>query len=195
MNNRKHDSSHAMKHLDMKLHALASRYQVLVGEMKTDIEAIRLESIRSGLVAVVVTALVVVGFVWVPTLWNKERDEDDSDSTDPNAKKAGTAKHMLDSSCRLAVLLILVHHKDSSHGFSDHHHPYLWGTRSSWHISPVLQSVPAVADGNSAYRDHRHLLIQYDPTISSAESQFGSVAAPPKADNSSKTEDKAGGQI
>ncbi|KAJ1954438.1 hypothetical protein EC988_002435 [Linderina pennispora] len=188
MNNRKHDSSHAMKHLDMKLHALASRYQVLVGEMKTDIEAIRLESIRSGLVAVVVTALVVVGFVWVPTLWNKEGSEDDSDSTDSNAKKAGTAKHR-STQAPFGGAADPVHHKDSSHGFSDHRH-HISGVPDPAGISARPAERPAVADGNSAYRDHRHLLIQYDPTISSAESQFGSVAAPPKADDSSKAEDK-----
>ncbi|KAJ2691860.1 hypothetical protein H4R19_006270, partial [Coemansia spiralis] len=42
LNNHKHDSSHEMKSLDMELHSLASKYQVVMGEMKTDIEAIKL---------------------------------------------------------------------------------------------------------------------------------------------------------
>ncbi|KAJ2880015.1 hypothetical protein IWW38_006021, partial [Coemansia aciculifera] len=66
MNNHKHETSHEMKGMDMELHELATKYQMLMGEMKTDIEAIKLGSIRRGLITVVLTAMFLSAIFWGP---------------------------------------------------------------------------------------------------------------------------------
>ncbi|KAJ1860687.1 hypothetical protein LPJ73_001275 [Coemansia sp. RSA 2703] len=74
LNNHKHDTNHEMKSLDMELHELASKYQVVMGEMKTDIEAVKLESIRRGLVTAVLTTVFLSALIWTPDLLQKLRD-------------------------------------------------------------------------------------------------------------------------
>ncbi|KAJ2777374.1 hypothetical protein GGI15_004528 [Coemansia interrupta] len=74
LNNHKHDTNHEMKSLDMELHELASKYQVVMGEMKTDIEAVKLESIRRGLVTAVLTTLFLTALIWTPDLLKRLRD-------------------------------------------------------------------------------------------------------------------------
>ncbi|KAJ2719627.1 hypothetical protein GGI07_005093 [Coemansia sp. Benny D115] len=74
LNNHRHETSHEMKSLDMELHELSSKYQVVMGEMKTDIEAIKLESIRRGLLTAVLTTLFLGALLWTPDLVQGVRD-------------------------------------------------------------------------------------------------------------------------
>ncbi|KAJ2793159.1 hypothetical protein H4S07_007139 [Coemansia furcata] len=71
MNNHKHDTRLAMKGMDMELHELATKYQMRMGEMKTDIEAVKLGSIRRGLITVVLTAVFLSAIFWGPRFVKK----------------------------------------------------------------------------------------------------------------------------
>ncbi|KAJ1680125.1 hypothetical protein EV182_000632, partial [Spiromyces aspiralis] len=64
MNTRKHEHSDGIKKQEMMLHDMVSMYQVVIGDMRTDIESVKLESIRKGLMAAVTTTLVVIGLHW-----------------------------------------------------------------------------------------------------------------------------------
>ncbi|KAJ2694173.1 hypothetical protein H4218_005729 [Coemansia sp. IMI 209128] len=76
MNNHRHDSGLVMKGMDMELHELATKYQMLMGEMKTDIEAIKLGSIRRGLITVVMTALFLSAVFWGPRMVKRVKKEE-----------------------------------------------------------------------------------------------------------------------
>ncbi|KAJ2487528.1 hypothetical protein IWW37_005207 [Coemansia sp. RSA 2050] len=77
VNNHRHDSGLVMKGMDMELHELATKYQMLMGEMKTDIEAIKLGSIRRGLITVVLTALFLSAVFWGPRVVKRVKKKDD----------------------------------------------------------------------------------------------------------------------
>ncbi|KAJ2767772.1 hypothetical protein IWQ56_003198, partial [Coemansia nantahalensis] len=143
LNSHKHDSSHEMKSLDMELHTLASKYQVVMGEMKTDIEAIKLESIRKGMLAAVVTTAVLLVIIWSPELLDRF-----------SFRRAGRARQP---------------GRDASQGEDRE-------VGSGARASPGQAQGPG--DAGPRFRDHSHLHIRYDPTISAAESQFGSMQQP-----------------
>ncbi|KAJ1917600.1 hypothetical protein H4219_003114 [Mycoemilia scoparia] len=60
MNSRKNENRDAIKKQEMGLHEISTKYQVIIGDMRTDIEAIKLFSIRRGLTILVITSFVVV---------------------------------------------------------------------------------------------------------------------------------------
>ncbi|KAJ2563374.1 hypothetical protein IW140_006134, partial [Coemansia sp. RSA 1813] len=180
MNNHKHDTNHAMKSLDMKLHELSSKYQFVVGEMRTDVEANRLESIRHGLLAAVVTTLVLVGIVWAPELIKQLRERDSQarqkglkSRENSGASAAGASNDTASGSQKVGDGILPSQQAEEMR-------------RATWTaaanaangeiIDGSMQSLPASQaykshTGGSSYRDHSFLNIHYDPTIFSAEQQ------------------------
>ncbi|KAJ2692696.1 hypothetical protein GGH99_001559 [Coemansia sp. RSA 1285] len=176
MNNHKHDTNHAMKSLDMKLHELSSKYQFVVGEMKTSVEAIRLESIRHGLLAAVVTTLVLVAIVWAPDLIRQLRERDSQTrQRGSQLKKPGAGGGSGSSGAHEAGDGAM-----AERGMQD-------ARRAAWAAAgtpsagngrsheEAMQDLHALQtqgpNGGPSYRDHSFLNIQYDPTIFSTESQ------------------------
>ncbi|KAI8318895.1 hypothetical protein GQ54DRAFT_299781 [Martensiomyces pterosporus] len=197
VNNRKHETNHTMKSLDMKLHELASKYQVVMGEMKTDIEAIKLESIRRGLGAAVITALVVAGFIWFPMLSKKKREEAERRRR-KGKQVGGDGDERADSQYSGAdgwTRAVDLGHFDYSNvaagnagvlgtrgrGLSEGGHRTGVPGQGTNGILVPYDSTRLPGEGlpsrtpEPSYRNHSHLNIRYDPTISSAESQFGSI--------------------
>ncbi|KAJ2668094.1 hypothetical protein IWW42_005469 [Coemansia sp. RSA 1085] len=196
LNNHKHDSIHEMKSLDMELHSLASKYQVVLGEMKTDIETIKLESIRRGLLAAVVTTLALLAIIWGPELLDKlnlrrqssegrstdsldQSDTEDDDSTqlqplgDSRLPESGVISDGYIDPARAAVYRAANSPKNRQRLLNLQH---INGThRRAWSLPVDSRSSN---DLNTRYRDHSHLNIHYDPTISASESQFGTQRAP-----------------
>ncbi|KAJ1986940.1 hypothetical protein GGI25_006168 [Coemansia spiralis] len=153
MNNHKHDTSHAMKSFDMRLFELSSKYQFVLGEMKTDVEAVRLESIRRGLLAAVVTTLVLVGIVWAPELVKRLKDRDYVMGDALETKQMHAAIVGDDVEAQPGRLETNMESQRPS-------------------TAPTHTTPPSRAP--TRYRDHSHLTINYDPTIFSADSQPGS---------------------
>ncbi|PIA14108.1 hypothetical protein COEREDRAFT_82935 [Coemansia reversa NRRL 1564] len=216
LNNHKHDSSHEMKNLDMELHALASKYQVVMGEMKTDIEAVKLESIRRGLLAAVITTLSLLAIIWGPELLhelNMQR-KGKGDHTGESVNNAGSADSDLDNQRSHDPASSTVT-GDSRGGYGK---PGRAGSFEYGGLGGIIlpQSSPTSyspsrgrllfpADNNGAsgysgadesgsndrgprYRNHSHLNIQYDPTISAAEGHFGYSQQPPSGTDVSKSD-------
>ncbi|KAJ2752448.1 hypothetical protein GGI19_003827 [Coemansia pectinata] len=109
MNNHKHDTSLEMKGMDMELHELATKYQMLMGEMKTDIEAIKLGSIRRGLITVVLTALFLSAIFWGPRVVKraksrKEQEADDDESAEVVVAPVPDSGRSSDSGSELASI-------------------------------------------------------------------------------------------
>ncbi|KAJ1789313.1 hypothetical protein LPJ59_005367 [Coemansia sp. RSA 2399] len=186
MNNHKHDTSHAMKSLDMKLHELSSKYQFVVGEMKTDVEAIRLESIRHGLLAAVVTTLVLVGIVWAPELIAQLRERDSQarqrgmksresgGGANSEVAAAGTQGGLAGSKLLKAGDEVLTSQLSEEEEEKEMRKA-AWAANSAnggTAEGPMQPHAPAASQARgSIYRDHSFLNIQYDPTIFSAEQQ------------------------
>ncbi|KAJ2869362.1 hypothetical protein GGI22_000314, partial [Coemansia erecta] len=187
MNNHKHDTSHAMKSLDMKLHELSSKYQFVVGEMKTDVEAIRLESIRHGLLAAVVTTLVLVGIVWAPELVRQLRERDsqarqrgiksreDSGGADSAAAAAGINGGLARSKLQNAGDEVLTSPLSEEEEKEEEMRKAAWAAYAANGVTaegPMQPHAPAASQARgSMYRDHSFMNIQYNPTIFSAEQQ------------------------
>ncbi|KAJ2451793.1 hypothetical protein EV183_003389 [Coemansia sp. RSA 2336] len=191
LNNHKHDSIHEMKSLDMELHGLASKYQVVLGEMKTDIETIKLESIRRGLLAAVITTLALLAIIWGPELLDKlnlrrqlqGRSNDSSAEGDAEDNDLPQLQPL--GGNRLPESGVV------ADGYLDPARAALYGAASNPENRRLLNlpgthrrswSLPADSrspnDPNTRYRDHSHLNIHYDPTISASDSQFGTQRAP-----------------
>ncbi|KAJ2821047.1 hypothetical protein IWW50_004805, partial [Coemansia erecta] len=198
LNNHKHDSIHEMKSLDMELHKLASNYQIVLGEMKTDIETVKLESIRRGLMAAVVTTLALMTIIWGPELLEKlkphgqpkatgETAADDGD----NAGAAGVDLPIrLPESApgpvgyigpgRTAAPLSTANADDRLSRLAL---PQQYGPSRGLRTVPAdIYGGPGPGDRGLRYRDHSHLNIQYDPTISAAEGHFGTQQAPSESE-------------
>ncbi|KAJ2654738.1 hypothetical protein IWW48_005932 [Coemansia sp. RSA 1200] len=176
MNNHKHDTNHAMKSLDMKLHELSSKYQFVVGEMKTSVEAIRLESIRHGLLAAVVTTLVLVAIVWGPDLIRQLRERDSQTrQRGSRLKKPGAGGGSGSSGAHEAGDGAMAERR------MENARQAAWaaagapsaGNRRSHEgaIQDLHASQTQSPNGGPSYRDHSFLNIQYDPTIFSTENQ------------------------
>ncbi|KAJ2808830.1 hypothetical protein H4R20_000611, partial [Coemansia guatemalensis] len=209
LNNHKHDSSHEMKNLDMELHALASKYQVVVGEMKTDIEAVKLESIRRGLLAAVITTLSLLAIIWGPDLLHELNMQRKGKGEDTDESVNGT--ELTDSDLdnrrsRNPALSAAASDGISRYGRSGGAGPLGYGSLGEINLpqssptsyNPSRGRLLFPADSNGAtgyneagesgtddqglrYRNHSHLNIQYDPTISAAEGHFGSTQQPPSS--------------
>ncbi|KAJ2314194.1 hypothetical protein IWW54_001049, partial [Coemansia sp. RSA 2705] len=196
LNNHKHDTSHKMKNLDMELHTLASRYQVVMGEMKTDIETIRLESIRRGLLAAVVTTLALLTIIWGPELIEKlnlrrrlKGQRTDITSNDEQAAKGADLQPP-----RIPELPPSA--TAGRNGYVDPSRAAVYGTGAAdgRRVLPGVSQPPygvdrgqpylpadstyGQSDRGQRYRDHSHLHISYDPTISASEGHFGTQQAP-----------------
>ncbi|KAJ2556456.1 hypothetical protein EV175_001988 [Coemansia sp. RSA 1933] len=178
MNNHKHDTNHAMKSLDMELHKLSSKYQFVVGEMKTDVEAIRLESIRHGLLAAVVTTLVLVGIVWAPELLKqlRERDSQARQRSMKSRDNDGVSVAEIEDTngglgLQMAGDAVLAAQKEKS---EDELRRAVWAASGDDDSKDRLQSAQRASQTNgvgSRYRDHSFLTINYDPTIFSQDQQ------------------------
>ncbi|KAJ1856696.1 hypothetical protein GGH12_002883 [Coemansia sp. RSA 1822] len=203
INNHKHDSIHEMKSLDMELHRLASNYQIVLGEMKTDIETIKLESIRRGLLAAVVTTMALLAIIWGPELVSKlnmRRRQKDGKGSEDKSDVGNTGNGEGRAGASLPMRMPEV--GPGMAGYVDPGRASLrygssnarYGTtqvpgQQSYGPEPYRlhrgrDAEPAEGYGSSGdqgmqYRDHSHLNIQYDPTISASESQFGEVQQPP----------------
>ncbi|KAJ1901565.1 hypothetical protein LPJ66_000699 [Kickxella alabastrina] len=184
LNNHKHDTNHEMKSLDMELHELSSKYQVIMGEMKTDIEAIKLDSIRRGLITAVVTTLFVTALIWAPDILENMKNKsklgvkaggsaDGSDderrgglgvggSSGKAASQRSTGAGRAGTSRDSQVLAPLPYSTsdDSAMPSADHSGRSIIGDDSADNSSQLR------------YRDHSHLNIHYDPTISPADEQL-----------------------
>ncbi|KAJ1726831.1 hypothetical protein LPJ61_004932 [Coemansia biformis] len=205
LNNHKHDSSHEMKSLDMELHTLASKYQVVMGEMKTDIEAIKLESIRKGMVAAVITTLVLLAIIWAPELLDRVGLRRKGKSREPGSndgltegQRGGGVLQAPPVQARQGAAAAGGAGRDVSGGAAAVGGAGAGRRGESLERGSGLDRLPTPPDGRSLagqdrsgsqlesgeregvrYRDHSHLNIRYDPTISAAESQFGSMQQRP----------------
>ncbi|KAJ2001297.1 hypothetical protein GGI04_003797 [Coemansia thaxteri] len=140
VSNHKHETSHEMKGMDMELHELATKYQLLMGEMKTDIEAIKLGSIRRGLITVVLTAMFLGAIFWGPHFAHRVRMR--------RQEKKGQA----DSEQEL-------NHESVARGRTG------GSGRRRPDAGTEEQGAP-LPPPPAAFRNHSHLAIQYEPTIS-----------------------------
>ncbi|KAJ2161114.1 hypothetical protein GGF46_001703 [Coemansia sp. RSA 552] len=180
VSNHKHDSNQEMKSLDMELHALANKYQVVLGEMKTEIETVKLESIRRGLLAAVVTTLVLLAILWGPELLENLKGTDNKGASDTEEDGGGLAEVSAPADANGG-------HVDSERvavqdGVAGNGRTVVGGPPPSEYGRGRLLSPPGYTGNGQRYRDHSHLNIQYDPTISAAEGYFGSHQAPRTAD-------------
>ncbi|KAJ1936610.1 hypothetical protein GGF37_005540, partial [Kickxella alabastrina] len=184
LNNHKHDTNHEMKSLDMELHELSSKYQVIMGEMKTDIEAIKLDSIRRGLITAVVTTLFVTALIWAPDILENMKNKsklgakasESADGSDDErrvglgvgggsgkaASQRSTGAGRAGVSRDSQVLAPL---------------PYSISDRSAMpsadHSGRGISRDDSTDNSSQLrYRDHSHLNIHYDPTISPADEQL-----------------------
>ncbi|KAJ2081356.1 hypothetical protein H4R24_002415 [Coemansia sp. RSA 988] len=196
LNNHKHDSSHEMKNLDMELHALASKYQVVVGEMKTDIEAVKLESIRRGLLAAVITTLSLLAIIWGPDLLHElnmrrkgkgEIADESVNGAELTGVDLGNQRSRASASSAVSGgrtdgygSLSGIHLPQSSPtSFSPSRGRLLFPAGSNSATGYNDPNGPDTDDQGLKYRNHSHLNIQYDPTISGAEGHFGSAQQSP----------------
>ncbi|KAJ1719805.1 hypothetical protein LPJ53_005486, partial [Coemansia erecta] len=185
LNNHKHDTNHEMKSLDMELHELASKYQVVMGEMKTDIEAVKLESIRRGLVTAVLTTLFLTALIWTPELLQrlreggtgKKKDADGQNDADSHRAPGDSAASLGATGSIIDAVLAQNGRRGVVRGESGM--PIgPTGTSQAAKLYPlayptsdgaIMLSKDDVDDNGYAgssgqrYRDHSHLNIQYDP--------------------------------
>ncbi|KAJ2805004.1 hypothetical protein H4R21_001422, partial [Coemansia helicoidea] len=181
LNSHKHDSSHEMKSLDMELHTLASKYQVVMGEMKTDIEAIKLESIRKGMLAAVVTTAVLLVIIWSPELLDRfslrragRARQPGRDASQGEDREVGSgARASPGQAVPASEAALDVAGAGVPPGQQQGQPPLSADGRAQ-----AGAGKQGPGDAGPRFRDHSHLHIRYDPTISAAESQFGSMQQP-----------------
>ncbi|KAJ1877175.1 hypothetical protein LPJ57_004088, partial [Coemansia sp. RSA 486] len=159
LNNRRHETNHEMKSLDMELHDLASKYQVVVGEMKTGIEAIKLESIRRGLVTAVLTTLLISVLIWAPELvrsFKKHGEKQGESKKDKKELQQGLPAEAVEM---------------RTQGGPDKLYPAVRLPDGQVLVQKGDASTMTDDDGYRAaarrrFRDHSHLNIHYDPSAS-----------------------------
>ncbi|KAJ2857724.1 hypothetical protein J3B02_000790 [Coemansia erecta] len=198
LNNRRHETNHEMKSLDMELHDLASKYQVVVGEMKTGIEAIKLESIRRGLVTAVLTAVIITVIIWAPEIVSRlrkgEKSRDGLNDNDEDSTRTQGRKQQVQ---RMQQEQIQQHQREQQQqqqqqqqqkqlaeiaGFNTQSIPEkLYPAVCSSDGQVLIQKSDAstsTEDDNSRatarrrFHDHSHLNIRYDPSASPSDGQY-----------------------
>ncbi|KAJ2148986.1 hypothetical protein J3F82_004607 [Coemansia sp. RSA 637] len=212
INNHKHDSIHEMKSLDMELHRLASNYQIVLGEMKTDIETIKLESIRRGLLAAVITTMALLAIIWGPELVSKlntrrrqkdgkgSEDKSDVGHTGNGESRAGASRprHTTEVGPGMAGYVdpgraaLRYGGSNARYGTTQApgqqpYGPEPYGLHRGSGAEPA-EGYGSSGDQSMQYRDHSHLNIQYDPTISASDSQFGGEVQQPPSPAESNTD-------
>ncbi|KAJ2888926.1 hypothetical protein GGI21_006669 [Coemansia aciculifera] len=139
-----------MKGMDMELHELATKYQMLMGEMKTDIEAIKLGSIRRGLITVVLTAMFLSAIFWGPHITHRVKSRRQGkqkmeEGEEEEVVLSGPDGEEVD----VDVEPVGGRPSDSGSELADQH--------------IATSGSPLSSSPGTAYRDYSHLNIQYRP--------------------------------
>ncbi|KAJ1642759.1 hypothetical protein LPJ64_005412, partial [Coemansia asiatica] len=176
LNNRRHETNHEMKSLDMELHDLASKYQVVVGEMKTGIEAIKLESIRRGLVTAVLTAVIITVIIWAPEIVSRlrkgEKSRDGLNDNDEDSTRTQGRKQQQQQQKQLAEIAGF-----NTQSIPEKLYPAVCSSDGQVLIQKSDASTSTEDDNSRAtarrrFHDHSHLNIRYDPSASPSDGQY-----------------------
>ncbi|KAJ2494308.1 hypothetical protein IWW47_004695, partial [Coemansia sp. RSA 2052] len=173
MNNHKHETSHELKGMDMELHELATKYQMLMGEMKTDIEAIKLGSIRRGLITVVLTAMFLSAIFWGPHIAQRVKDRrrqrrknQKQQIWDAEGKRVSDDEEEEEpADLTMTTVTAATDDDDVLDGSSSSIRPSDSGSELAAQVGTAVAAAAAAAAG-TAYRDYSHLNIKYRPAVS-----------------------------